>query len=80
MHQLSANEYLREVVLCLDNDDAGQQAAERISQGLRDKGYSVSTLFPADATLKDWNEALVQSHVVEIPEEMEVQPCSQSFT
>ena len=80
MHQLKAQDHLREVVLCLDNDQAGCFAMERISRTLQEKGYSVSTLFPADATLKDWNEALVQSQHSEPPEEMEVQPCSQSYT
>jgi len=55
---------LREVVLCLDNDDAGQQAAERISKALQGKGYSASVLFPAE---KDWNETLQQSAQQEVP-------------
>ena len=55
MHQLSTHENLREVVLCLDNDQAGQAATERISQALRDRGYSASALVPAD---KDWNQTL----------------------
>jgi hypothetical protein len=59
MHQLSAHENLREVVLCLDNDQAGHTATERITQALRDKGYSVSTLTPAD---KDWNQSLQNLH------------------
>jgi hypothetical protein len=61
MHQLSAHEILREVILCLDNDQAGQQATERISQALQDKGYSVSSLTPQ---AKDWNEILVAKEVV----------------
>jgi len=65
MHQLSAHENLREVVLCLDNDEAGQSATERLSKALSDKGYSVSTLFPED---KDWNETLVNTTRMEVPE------------
>jgi len=72
MHQLSAHENLREVVLCLDNDEAGQQATERITQALQDKGYSVSTLTPAD---KDWNQTLQNLHSQEAPE-----PCPHTHT
>ncbi|MCL1952935.1 MAG: DUF3991 and toprim domain-containing protein [Oscillospiraceae bacterium] len=54
-HQLSAHENLREAVLCLDNDQAGHQAAERISRALRDKGCTASALVPSD---KDWNQTL----------------------
>jgi len=75
-HQLTAHENLREVVLCLDNDEAGHAATERISQALQDKGYSVSTLTPAG---KDWNDDLVSQRQTNT-EEMEVQPCHQSLT
>ena len=66
MHQLSAHENLRQVVLCLDNDQAGQQATERISKVLTDKGYNTSTITPDN---KDWNESLVNSM------QQEAQPC-----
>ena len=66
MHQLSAHENLRQVVLCFDNDQAGHAATERISKALTDKGYNTSTLMPAD---KDWNESLVNSM------QQEAQPC-----
>ena len=76
MHQLAVNENLREVVLCLDNDQAGHVATERISQTLTNKGYSVSTLASMG---KDWNDdLLVQRNQPEV--EMEVRPCSQSLT
>jgi len=65
MHQLSANGNLKEVVLCLDNDDAGHAATERLSKALTDKGYSVSTLMPED---KDWNLDLQNSQRQEVPE------------
>lgn len=65
MHQLSTHENLREVVLCLDNDDTGQAATERIEKALQDKGYSVSTLMPED---KDWNQILVNQSRLEVPE------------
>jgi hypothetical protein len=63
MHQLSAHENLREVVLCLDNDQAGQQASVRISQALRDKGYGASVLLPEG---KDWNETLQSQNRMEV--------------
>jgi len=76
MHQLSAHENLRQVVLCLDNDQAGHVATERITQTLADKGYSVSSLAPAG---KDWNEALVSQH--QSAAEMEVtEACLLSHT
>ena len=65
-HQLSAHENLREVVLCLDNDQAGHAATERITQALRDKGYSVSIL---QSQSKDWSQDL------ENLSSQEVAPC-----
>ena len=55
--QLEDNPYLKKVILCLDNDDAGQQATKRIADKLRDRGYrDVSGYVP---TLKDWNDDLL---------------------
>ena len=71
-HQLAAHENLREVVLCLDNDDAGHEAAERISQSLTHQGYSVSVLQPQ---LKDWSQDLENIHSQEAPE-----PCPHMHT
>jgi len=65
MHQLAKNKNLREVVLCLDNDDAGHAATERLSKASSDKGYSVSTLFPDE---KDWNDSLINTNKMEVPE------------
>ena len=75
-HQLAAHENLREVLLCLDNDEAGYAAAGRISKALTDKGYSVSVLAPAG---KDWNEDL-QSQCRQPQAEMEVPPCRRLHT
>ena len=47
------NPNIDKVSLCLDNDEPGQQAAERISGKLREKGIPSEILTP---TLKDWNE------------------------
>jgi len=52
-HQLATHEDLREVVLCLDNDEAGHVATGRIAQALQ--GYEVTVLTPR---FKDWNEDL----------------------
>jgi len=71
MHQLKANENLRQVVLCLDNDQAGYAATERISKALTDKGYSVSVL---QSQSKDWAQDLQELS------QQEVQPCRQSYT
>ena len=76
MHQISAHDNLREIVLCLDNDEAGHAATERITQALQDKGYSVSVLSPNG---KDWNEDIVCRHTENMMER-EVQPCYLSLT
>ncbi|MCL2447139.1 MAG: DUF3991 and toprim domain-containing protein [Oscillospiraceae bacterium] len=60
MHQLKTHEHLREVVLCLDNDEAGHTAIGRISQALQD--YEVSVLTPR---FKDFNEDLKALRQVE---------------
>jgi hypothetical protein len=70
MHQLSVHDNLRGVVLCLDNDQAGHAATERITQALRDKGYSAHI---ASSAGKDWNDDLIQSQHTEISERMEAQ-------
>jgi len=76
MHLLSTHGNIKDVFLCLDNDDAGHVATERISRALQDKGFSVSALSPVS---KDWNDDLqAQCHQTET--EMEVQPCHQSLT
>mgnify|MGYP001002071432 CR=1 FL=1 len=54
--QLEKHPHLQKVVLCLDNDEAGRKAMERMAAKLTEKGYAdVSILLP---TLKDWNEDL----------------------
>ena len=52
------NPNLQRVILCLDNDDAGRQAMDRIAEKLSAKGYTdVSILLPTEPH-KDWNESL----------------------
>ena len=56
LHLLSKNKYLKNVVLCIDHDPAGIEAAGRLSEILCENGYiSVSYKQP---TCKDWNEDL----------------------
>lgn len=56
LQQLEDHQSLKKVALCLDNDEAGRQAMERIAAKLTEKGYSdVSILLPH---LKDFNEDL----------------------
>jgi len=66
MHQLSMQDNLREVVLCLDNDEAGHIAAWRMSQTLQEKGYSVTVL---QSQSKDWSQDLqnLNSQEVQAP-------------
>ncbi|MGM9587211.1 MAG: DUF3991 and toprim domain-containing protein [Candidatus Limivicinus sp.] len=48
--------YIRKVIICLDNDETGQKAAQRISKALGDKNICNKILVP---TRKDWNEDLL---------------------
>lgn len=50
------NQNIRKVYLCLDNDEAGQSAAKRISDKLFIKGIQHEILVPIH---KDWNEDLL---------------------
>ena len=56
MHQLEVNPGLTKIILCLDNDEAGQSAAQRIRESLGNKGYTnVQIEIPIN---KDWDEDL----------------------
>ena len=44
------------VYLCLDNDDAGHKASERMADLLHERGVMTERLVP---DLKDWNEDLL---------------------
>ena len=76
MHQLAANENLKDVFLCLDRDQAGSAATQRIAKELIGKGYGAHF---ASSSGKDWNDDLVSQHQ-SVATEMEVQPCHQSLT
>lgn len=52
---LEQGQNLRQVVLCLDNDEAGIKAAERLTEVLLEKGHDqVGVLLPQ---YKDWNDS-----------------------
>ncbi len=53
---LEDNPGIKNVVLCLDNDAAGEKAKIRIAKELLEKGYEVSEDFPPSG--KDWNDYL----------------------
>ena len=57
---LETQPQIEEVTLCLDNDEAGQSAARRITAELLNEwNVTVSAEFP---TLKDWNDELLATH------------------
>ena len=49
---------LRQVSLCLDNDEAGHKASERLKQQLAEKGYPSQRLISQG---KDWNDDLTEA-------------------
>ena len=53
-HRLEVNPNLRKIVLCLDNDNAGISACERIMGILENKGYSDVRML--HSVNKDWDE------------------------
>ena len=56
IHQLETHPMLKTIVLCLDNDESGQKASERIKEKLLEKGYTdVRIEIPKH---KDWDEDL----------------------
>ena len=59
-HLLETEPQLEEVALCLDNDEAGHNAARRIAgELLREWNIAVSAEFPSQ---KDWNDELLATH------------------
>ena len=66
LHRLEVNPNLRKIVLCLDNDNTGISACERIKSILRNKGYSDIRIF--HSINKDWDEDIkAQNGVTPIP-------------
>lgn len=58
MKMLELNPQLKEVSLCLDNDEAGRKASERLKNQLAESSYKCHRLISQE---KDWNEDLVNS-------------------
>ena len=54
--------HLRQVFLCLDNDEAGPAASRRMAELIADRGISAERLTPKN---KDWNEDLVSEYAQE---------------
>ena len=82
MQQLQGNPCIQNICLCLDHDEAGIKATERLKKILREHGYSnVSVL---RSHYKDWNEDIKARHGMEaIPAEepeTEEQNCSMKMT
>jgi len=60
LQQLKLNPYLKNIVLCLDHDEAGIEAAWRLKDILAEQGYAdISVMQPQ---YKDWNEDLKARH------------------
>ena len=59
---------ITKVLLCLDNDEKGQEFDEIIAKRLIAKGYDCEILVPV---CKDWNEDLVTEHVADEGEKEE---------
>ncbi len=68
VRQLYANPHLRQVVLCLDNDERGHAATKQLTSRLAELGYrNTEVLLPIH---KDWNEDLkpkAEHHLVVEP-------------
>ena len=56
-HYLQRHSHIKELVFCLDNDDAGRKRAVALAREYADKGYYTRLELP---TLKDYNEVLLQ--------------------
>lgn len=75
---LQSHPQLDTVCLCLDNDEAGQAAAQRHLQQLTERGIHAQILIPEH---KDWNEDLMYLHTQQTsqesqePQEEETAPC-----
>ena len=66
IHRINVNPNIRKVVLCLDNDNAGISACERIKEILKNKGYSDVRII--HSVNKDWDEDVkAQNGVAPIP-------------
>lgn len=62
LRQLALNPHLKRVVLCLDHDEAGIEAAGRLTEILQAQGYRDVSVWQPE--YKDWNEDLKAKHGV----------------
>lgn len=60
---LEQNPKLQKIILCLDHDAAGIEAAGRLTDILREHGYTQAA--PLRSTNKDWDEDLKEQHGLE---------------
>ena len=62
LHRLKVNPRLKKIVLCLDHDNAGRAACARMTEILKEQGYTdVQTLHSKN---KDWGEDTKENHGV----------------
>ncbi|TWH59579.1 Toprim domain-containing protein [Desulfitobacterium sp. LBE] len=68
LQQLRQNSHLKDVILCLDHDEAGIEANGRLKDMLAEDGYTNTAV--RQSIYKDWNEDLKAKHGMEpIPAE-----------
>jgi 5S rRNA maturation endonuclease (ribonuclease M5) len=63
-HFMEIHPEIRRVVVCTDNDEAGNRAAAEIAKKFGTQ-YKISRLFPSDGA-KDWNETLQNQIRIEV--------------
>jgi len=68
------NPNIKDIALCLDNDDGGKKATKRIQDKLTEMGIKHEVLVPIH---KDWNEDLLLPDAGEPTEEQEDTPCQE---
>lgn len=60
LQQLKQNPHLKVIVLCLDHDEAGIEATDRLKDILAEQGYTDISVMQSQ--YKDWNEDLKAKH------------------
>ena len=74
LQMLKDNPNIKDIALCLDNDDGGYKATKRIKEKLTEMGIKHEVLVPIH---KDWNEDLLCPDDGEQTEEQEEIPCQE---
>ncbi len=69
MKMLELSPHLKEVALCLDNDEAGYKASERFKKQLAESGYGCHLIVSQG---KDWNDDLINSQQIRNSFEMKM--------